>query len=625
MQTDVEWETVNWAAWEERYGERKPDPDWIDDKRIEILPTKSGRPTVRVRSTRGQAVYLHSSVNPDKEAERFAAGIEVEPGTVLIVNGLGLGYFVEALLAKVDEKVPLFIIEPDRELFYAAMKIKDLRPIITCSQVYIFVGDSENDVRTSFYYFFDAARYSDIRTIGLSGHQTVYSDFFRKISRLAWDALNVKLLNLVTVIKLGPDMMTNGILNLVKYYTHPGVNTLFNQFKDVPAIVVSAGPSLNKNIHLLKEAKGKALIIAVGTAVKALQKQGIEPDFIVTIDPHLLNYEHFKGVNTKDAALIVDLQAHHLILEDYQGPMFVAGDKTLLKWFGNSFEYKGYMESGGSVANSAFSMAYNMGANPIVLVGQDLAYGRDGHSHAHGTNYQDTVVSFSDEDLSAGPDFLKVKANDGGQVITNRSFYQFMYFFEHWIRSYSDRKYINATEGGAYIEGTQVATLREVVDQYCQNTVDIKTVIQECQTGFTCLSTKPFLSIIDKKIKTINSAIAQAQKALRHLKRLEKACENNNLERTQFYLNAITKIYDKFTKDAFLVNLPEWFSKHELHQVLYRTNRADLSDEDDFHAAIADYNIYYNKVCEASGKVKELLETCKAEAERRQENGGKSI
>ena len=624
MLQEVNWEEENWTAWEERYGATKPENVCYGADRVEILATRSGYLTARIHSSNGKAVYLHSSVDPVKEAERFVAGFKVEPGSVVIVHGFGLGYLVEALLAQINEKIPMFIIEPDHELFYSAMKSRDLSMLINSPQVFIMVGDSEDDVQLQFTHFFNAARFNQITSIGLSGHQTVYAEFFSKIKRIGWETVNVQLLNLVTGIKLGPDMMTNSILNLVDYYTHPGVNALFDKFTNVPAIIVAAGPSLNKNIHRLKEAKGKAVIIAVGTAVKALRKWDLEPDFIVTIDPHILNYEHLKGVDTSQVCMLVDLQVNHNILKDHQGPLFVANNTSVRKWFDDEIENKGYMDSGGSVANSAFAMAYYMGADPIVLVGQDLAYGPDGHSHAAGTNYQDVVAEFAEEDFKKA-DFLKIKANDGGEVVTSSNFYQFLHFFEYWIKKFPERNYINATEGGAYIEGTKITTLQKVIEQYCQEPVDTQVVIRQAQKDFTIAGMAPFLNIINKKIKILDTAIGQAQKAIRHLKRLEKACEQSDSKKMYYYLNAITKIYDKFSENTFLSNLPEWFAKHELHQVLYRTHKADLSGKDDFHAAIADYRIYYNKVCEAAEKVKGLLENCRTEAERRSNNGSKSL
>ena len=247
-QVNVSWEKGNWAAWKKRYGRDKLKITANHDH-IEVLSSRTGLPTVRVMTASGRPVFLHSSVDPVKEAQRIAASISVEPGAVIVVNGFGLGYLVEVLLAAVDDKVPLFVLEPDCDLFCTAMKVRDLCHVISSERVYILPSDSFDAGKAKFALFLNADRYNNIVTTGLPGNQTAYRDFFGKAGEIIYDVINIKLLNLVTLIKLGSDMLSNGILNLPHFYTHPGVKTLFGRFTNIPTIIVSAGPSLNNNIH----------------------------------------------------------------------------------------------------------------------------------------------------------------------------------------------------------------------------------------------------------------------------------------------------------------------------------------------------------------------------------------
>jgi hypothetical protein len=598
------WEAKNWAAYKKCYTIDKFEPT-INQERIEIMNSRVGLPTIRVKSSNDKWVFLHSSVDPVKEAQKIAESVSTDPGKVIVIYGFALGYLVEALLETVDERNPVVVVEPDRDLFCAAMAARDLRHLFSSGRLYILVSDSATKFKAGLFYAYDAAKHKDIVMTGLAGHQTVYADFYAKTIGHIKDVVNVKLLNLVTSIKLGSNFASNSILNLADYCTHPGIASLYDHLAGMPVIIVSAGPSLNKNIHLLKEAKGKAAIFAVGTAVKALKKWDIEPDFIFSIDPHPLNYEHFKGVDVGRSALVSEIQSHHMIFENYQGPIFVSGNMPVLKWFGDTIETKGSIESGGSVANTAFAAAYKMGADPIVLVGQDLAYSRDGHSHASGTNYEDRVYS-GGENLN----FFYVKANDGDQLITDRSFYQFLLFFEDWIEKYPEREYINATEGGAYIKGTKLMTLREVLDQYCQKTVNVQEVIREAQDSFTMPSMEPILEKLELRLKDTNKIIAEANQAIKRLKQLEKACEDRQGKKMQQHLKAVNKIYKKFENDPYIREVAECFVQHEMHGVFTRTFAAEYAEEDDFHAAIADYSIYYEKVLEGSKAVESLLHRC---------------
>lgn len=611
---DTNWESQNWESWRERYHLELID-DVEDTKRIEVLASRSGQPTVRVLSPNGRPVFLHSSVDPVKEAARVAENLATEPGVVVLVYGLGLGYLVEALLDKLDERIPLFVVEPDRELFCTAMKTRDLTPIISSKRVIILPGDSGDDFETNFTVFYDPARFKQIIRTGLSGHETVYKEFHNEVGERIKNALNTHQINLKTFIKIGPDVITSGILNLVDYYTLPGIRALFGKFTDVPAIVVAAGPSLTQNIELLHEAKGKAVILAVGTAVKALQKRGIEPDFVLSIDPGLPNYEHFKVINTEKTCLITEMQSYYKIVREFKGPRFVMGSTPISSWFKNIMEDKGSTESAGSVANNAFSAAYQMGANPIILVGQDLAYSKDGHTHAAGTNYENNVITGQEP-----RGFFPVPGNNDEEVLTDCGYYQFLCWFEHQIRRYPDRDYINATEGGALIKGTKVSTLREVLDEYCTKPIDVQGIIREAQESFAVPDLQALLDNFEPTKDKLDKAILQTREAAKRLKKLQKACETRNGPNMQRELAAVRKIYQQLSEDRFITNLPDWFSKQDTFGVLCRTHEAEMSEKDDFYAAIADYAIYYNKIREGAERVKELIEECIQDVERRLKN-----
>ncbi|AJQ26080.1 motility associated factor glycosyltransferase family protein [Pelosinus fermentans] len=605
QETKNEWATKNWAAYKERYNSIDFDRS-SRQERIEIKESRAGVPTVRVMSSNGKWIFLHSSIDPVKEAQKIADSVSSDPGKIIVIYGFALGYLVEALLETTDKRNLLFIIEPDYDLFCAAMAARDLHHIIDSERVHVLVSNLPGEIRTNFFLLYDETKYDDIVMTGLSGHQTVYPTTYHELVPLIKDAVDAKLFNLVTMIKIGPDAAKNALLNMVDYCTHPGVSSLYGRLAGVPAIIVSAGPSLNKNIHLLKAAKGKAVILAVGTALKALKKWDIEPDFVFSIDPQDLNYElHFKGLNTEKVALVSEIQANHMIVANHQGPIFVSGDMPIVKWFGEGIESKGKLESGGSVANNAFAAAYKMGANPIILVGQDLAYSREGHSHAAGTNYENQVYS-----LDENSEFFPVKANDGGYILTDRSFHQFLLFFQIWIETYPEREYINATEGGAFIQGTKLMTLQEVLDQHCQNAVDVEKIIKEAQVDFNIPNMEPILETIKLRLKDTNNMIAEANKAIRYLSQLERACESRQAKKMQQYLKAVNKITGKFEKDQYICEVAEWFVRNDVHKVMTRTHKAVRSENDEYSNAIADYTLYYKKIIEGLKAIKDLLQQC---------------
>ena len=185
---------------------------------------------------------------------------------------------------------------------------------------------------------------------------------------------------------------------------------------DVTGIVVAAGPSLNKNIKELKKAKGKALIIAVDTAIKPLLNAGIVPDMFFIVDA-------LKPVELVEIA----------------------------------------------VATNAFSLLYKIGLKTIILVGQDLAL-TGNKSHADGT-FQEKMPEIDTTDCQW------VEGNYEEKVPTRTDLYSFLNWYVETIQEckehVKDFRVINATEGGARIDGTEVMTLKEAIAQTCTKEVDI--------------------------------------------------------------------------------------------------------------------------------------------------------
>lgn len=612
------WEEKNWTSYLNSYQKHYPgsvlaDRQAATDSTVEVLPSRSGLPTMRGTVRTGQTIFLHSSVDPVKEAQRVVSALEVKGGMVVVVYGLGLGYLVEVLLEKLDERIPLFVMEPDQTVFQQAMRTRDLRSILTSDRVYIQVGDSMIDLKDSLSAFYNATRFQNVVLTGLAGHQTVYNDFYLESLEGIKQVMNWVVMEFRTRANIGDRIVSSTILNFVDYCTHPGVNSLFDKIAGVPAIIVGAGPSLNHNIELLREAKGRAVIIAVGTAVKALQKQGIVPDFIVSIDAGAYNYEHFKEFNNQDTTLLTDIQTYPTILQTFQGPIFVAAIQSfILNWSDSAVEDKGGLDTGGTAANSAMTAAYKMGANPIIFVGQDLAFAHDGHTHAAGTNYDNVISTTGEND-----ECFYVKANDGGEVLTNRLFDYYRLFFEKWIQVKNDRTYINATEGGALIAGTQITTLQEVLNEYCQNTVDVRSVVLQAQREYCKLPAKEAIDILYRRLADADRILEAVTSVVKRLKQLQQVCEKKDSNKMQKIARNINTTFKHFEEDPYIRPAVEILAHHAIHHIAYRRNEALYAEDNDVQKAVADYDVYYKKIYEEVKRVKGLIEQAIKCAEER--------
>lgn len=241
-------------------------------------------------------------------------------------------------------------------------------------------------------------------------------------------------------------------------------SSLIGKAKKKPGILVSAGPSLDQNVTQLRAAKGKSIIVCVDTALKTLIGHGIEPDFVVSICAAPDNLRDFDGLIMPPSCGLI-----YLPLIDPRIPaMFerrfpVSNGHPFIEWIRRAVGVNlGIVDGGGSVALAGFQSLQGMGCDPIILVGQDLAYTR-GRSHTEGSPLA------HDE---AGT--LEVYALDGTRIRSSENFVQWREWFEHEIKI-AEATVINATAEGAKIKGAIRMRLDSAVKAFCRFTVPVPT------------------------------------------------------------------------------------------------------------------------------------------------------
>jgi hypothetical protein len=195
-------------------------------------------------------------------------------------------------------------------------------------------------------------------------------------------------------------------------------------------------------------------------------------------------------------------------------------------------------------------------------------------------------------------------------VLTDIAFYQFLKFFEVWIEKYPRAEYINATEGGALIEGTKIMTLQEVLDQYCVKNIDVQGIIKAATESFTVPDCKIFIARIEKCLANLKVMVKEAHLAIQCLNQLEQAYENGQTQKIKHYAKAAKRCYEKFEKN---MDVAEWFYHDDLQQVLSCLHQATFKAQNDYHAVIADYKLYYETIINGATAAQSLMEDCVAE------------
>lgn len=270
--------------------------------------------------------------------------------------------------------------------------------------------------------------------------------------------------------------------NLPYIHRTPAVSQLFGRFANIPAVVVGAGPSLDRNVKYLQIARGKSLIIACDTAVQILLGNSVTPDMVVNLDPQSTVMNFFEGVDTRNIVLIAPTIAYPGLRENWRGGFFFynknAPDIALLAQISLNHEKIGKLTPGGSVLSIAFDLAFKTGANPIAFIGQDLSYPVE-KAYASGSHFgdykSDEILDLSSNHIVEEEDIFgrKLKTQKSMSV-TNE---WFNWAFEHWNTDKS-RRIFNCSESGI-LKGCEISTFSEFVSSYCTKKINIPWMIKK--------------------------------------------------------------------------------------------------------------------------------------------------
>ena len=424
-----------------------------DDIIIDIVKSKSGGSVPEI-TIENRKVSLHSRFDPVKEAERSAAETDPDKFDLVIIMGFAFAYHIEILFKKIKKDSTVLVIEKNPSIIKKAAESRDLSGILADDRLRILVDPDEDEIadalkgRSSF----------KVTLITHRGSHQLYPEYYSNIKRIAMSYLSTKEVNIATLAKFEKTWSSNISRNIWAFSKFPGANIFYDRFKDMPAIVAAAGPSLTNSIGFIKANIGRAVIIAVDTSYKILMKNGIEPHFCVSVDPQVINARYFEGDAPGKTMLIADPMVHPSVFRLYKGNIALIGIAfEMMKWIEKITGENGELAYGGSVSTNAYDFARRLGASPVVMTGQDLAF-TNGLAHARGSYLDEEVqlklnrfynaFMFNRFQLNALPK-IYVDGIDGKKVATNQK----MIIFLSWFEKRNDPNLINATFNGAVLKG----------------------------------------------------------------------------------------------------------------------------------------------------------------------------
>ncbi|WKA47116.1 DUF115 domain-containing protein [Geobacillus zalihae] len=456
---------------------------------------------------------------------------------------------IKFMIENANKNTFFIIIEPELSFLLAAMQNKDLT-FLEKDNVMI-VAQPVNQLQAILEKIFTTL------IVFLTANVKIYATYYyrtydlatyKEIVKIISNSIKYKLFTLGNSVEDSLIGLAHNLLNIRYLNGSLDVRELKNKFKNIPAIIVSAGPSLDKNIHHLKNVKGKALIFAVDTILERLLKEGIIPDFVLSIERINEVYEYFYKNKEipQDITLIAPPVIKPIIFQEYKGKYIIPlrNEVSEYRWLDGilNFGEKAFVTMGSSVAHLAFGMAEHFGASPIILVGQDLAFSEDlNKTHSSGTIYDKNQFTMHEE-----PKY-EIEGYYGNKVLTRKIWLDFKKWFEIQILN-RGIKVINATEGGAKIEHTESLPLKEAIETYCTRIIDVQKVLEECP----------------KYTVNINDVIKKLEEEIKNIKKINHQANELNSKLRKISL------HDKASTDELLKVLNEMKQVDLLLSAIYK-------------------------------------------------------
>ncbi|EFT8731347.1 motility associated factor glycosyltransferase family protein [Campylobacter coli] len=376
---------------------------------------------------------------------------------VLYFYGFGNGILFKALLQNKNHQ-HIVVFEKDIEIIWIMFHILDFSNELQNSRLMVLQTSS---LDIEFFSNFCSSKpffqFSRIYFLELMSHyyERFHEDILGLNKKLAENFKN-------SIVSYGNDPLDalqgieQFVYNLPQMITHPSYKELLSKRKGISdtAIIVSTGPSLTKQLPLLKKYANKATIFCADSSYPILAKHGIKPDYVLSLERIPLTSEFFNndfGEFDKDIVFVCAGVVHPKTIEYLKNKTFIITQKILAFPYYINLKNFCYAAVGFSVAHMAYEFATHLSHKNIIFIGQDLAYAEDGFSHTKDYSNLDKHEGHFQRDKGK---FQCLAYGGNGKAESSEVWTMFRFFLQDTISRNIISTTYNCTEGGARIEGT---------------------------------------------------------------------------------------------------------------------------------------------------------------------------
>ena len=457
------------------------------NEKIQVQTAQNGQKVISIYC-RDHWWGLNSMVSPEAAAEIYADRYSMRMYGLYFIYGFSDGRNIRMMIEKSDETNCFVIWEPDVEILAMACHYFDVSDLFDNARIFLCVPQVEDNIENILRVVVSYLNMKLIEFCILPNYDVIYTRQCEQFIQCCTDKIQDEVIAKCTRLgfnRMIPRHILYHMKNMISQRNITQIRQAFEPYhiSDIPVIIVSAGPSLDKNVGELRKAQGKAFIIVVDAALRTVLQAGVQPDIVCTIDPESPK-RFFENLDLRNIIWAYGKWTRPWIYEEYGGSVFYQGYYSGL-WNAIMSEALGYefpqLLSGGSVTADAFMIADYIGFRKIILIGQDMAF-TNGISHTSGID-----GAFGDNDDYINSRYLvTVQGIHGEELKTDFQMWRYKKWFEKIIRMNGDRfDVINATEGGACIEGTVNQTLRETIEKECRIKFDGYNILKMIKPAFS--------------------------------------------------------------------------------------------------------------------------------------------
>ncbi|QCT04562.1 hypothetical protein E6C60_3857 [Paenibacillus algicola] len=378
---------------------------------------------------------------------------------IVFVYGFGRGLSIADLLDQYPDRW-FFVYEPDVSLFNQTLSQYDVSLLLSHPNFYwLSVGEKQLNM---LFHMVCSYMIKDLAFVALRHYLEMDMDHLRDIKSQFLEYRDTFYANKFTENRFREDWTQNYLYHIADTLHTPSIEQLFYAFEGVTAVVVSSGPSLQEDIDYLKKLKPHVLIIAAGSSIQALIKNGIQPHLTVIMDGHPINKKVFSNPNALKSPLLFTTSSYYEISDakKHEKVHSIMKGDAVSQYFFQKDRDELLMYPTATVAGTSIQAAAYLGAKRIILAGQDLSF-------PNHQLYTDGINHFTNETVntmikSANKELPNVK---GGTNLSNDTFFHMKENIERLIETLTQVEFINTSRYGAVIEGAPFQPIETLYDQ----------------------------------------------------------------------------------------------------------------------------------------------------------------